>query len=144
MKSLFTPSISNLSPSYISLSIPPSPYPPSRLVSLIIKTYRISQCTFCGQFNLAGTYVKLVGFGRACAPVRCAHPSYWSYYHAKRGAARPPPALRSFAASYFTPKNILNLSNLGRPRQGPFSFHRNTDAMKYKVHLPPASPSQLC
>jgi hypothetical protein len=28
------------------------------LVSLIINTYRISQCTICGQFNLAGTYVK--------------------------------------------------------------------------------------
>ena len=50
------------------------------------------------------------------------------------------PAYSSFAVSYFTPKNILNLSNLGRPRQGPFSFHRNTEAMKYEVHLPPASP----
>jgi hypothetical protein len=82
-----------------------------------------------------------VGFGRACAPVRCAHPSSWAHCHAKRGAAPPHlPAHRSFAVSYFTPKNILNLSNLGRPRQGPFSFHRNTEAMKYEVHLPPASP----
>ena len=57
------------------------------------------------------------------------------------GRCAPPlPAHRSFAVSYFTPKNILNLSNLGRPRQGPFSFHRNTEAMKYEVHLPPASP----
>ncbi len=24
-----------------------------------------------------GSYVKLVGFGHACAPVRCAHPSFW-------------------------------------------------------------------
>jgi hypothetical protein len=54
--------------------------------------------------------------------------------------APPLPAHRSFAASYLTPKNILNLSNLGPPRQGPFSFHRNTEAMKYEVHLPPASP----
>jgi hypothetical protein len=23
-------------------------------------------------------YIKLVGFGRACAPVRCAHPSFWA------------------------------------------------------------------
>jgi hypothetical protein len=52
----------------------------------------------------------------------------------------PLPAHRSFAVSYLTPKNILNLSNLGRPRQGPFSFHRNTEALKYEVHLPPASP----
>jgi hypothetical protein len=28
------------------------------LVNLIIKTYRISQCNFSVQFNLAGTYVK--------------------------------------------------------------------------------------
>ncbi len=35
-------------------------------------------------------YSILVGFGRACAPVRCAHPSFWAHYHAKRGAARSP------------------------------------------------------
>jgi hypothetical protein len=34
---------------------------------------------------------QLVGFGRACAPVSCAHPSFWAHWHAKRGAARPPP-----------------------------------------------------
>jgi hypothetical protein len=56
------------------------------------------------------------------------------------GSCAPPPLHCSFAVSYLTPKNILNLSNLGRPRQGPFSFHRNTEAMKYEVHLPPASP----
>jgi hypothetical protein len=58
-------------------------------------------------------------------------------------ALRAPPPLTahcSFAVSYLTPINILNLSNLGRPCQGPFSFHRNTEAMKYEVHLPPASP----
>ncbi len=57
------------------------------------------------------------------------------------GRCAPPlPAHCSFAVSYFTPKNILNLSNLGSPCQGPFSFHRNTEAMKYEVNLPPASP----
>ncbi len=35
-------------------------------------------------------YDKLVDFGLACAPVRCAHPSFWGICHAKRGAARPP------------------------------------------------------
>ncbi len=41
-----------------------------------------------------GTYISiLVGEGRACAPVRCAHPSFWAYYHTKRGAARPPPPI---------------------------------------------------
>ncbi len=33
---------------------------------------------------------KLVDFGLACAPVRCAHLSFWGICHAKRGAARPP------------------------------------------------------
>jgi hypothetical protein len=37
----------------------------------------------------------LVGFGRACAPARCAHPSFWAYKHAKRALRAPP---RSFAA----------------------------------------------
>jgi hypothetical protein len=48
---------------------------------------------------------RLVGFGRACAPVRCAHPSFWAYYHPKRGAARPSPAHGSFSAFYSSPKN---------------------------------------
>ena len=61
-----------------------------------------------------------MGFGLACAPVRCEHPSFWTHCHAQRGAARPPPVYRSFAASYSTPKNIYNLSNLGRPHQGLF------------------------
>ncbi len=57
------------------------------------------------------------------------------------GALRaPPPTHRSFAASYLTPKNLLNPSNLGRPRQGLFPFHRTAEAMKYEVHLPPAPP----
>ncbi len=36
---------------------------------------------------------KLVGFGRACAPVRCAHPSFFTHCHLKRGAARPSPPI---------------------------------------------------
>ncbi len=50
-------------------------------------------------------YSVLAGFGRTCAPVRCAHPSFWVHCHTKRGAARPP-AHRSFAASYSALKNI--------------------------------------
>jgi hypothetical protein len=45
-------------------------------------------------------YYVLVGFDRACAPVRCAHPSFWLHCHAQRGAARPPP----IAATLFPPK----------------------------------------
>jgi hypothetical protein len=51
-------------------------------------------------------------------------------------ALRAPPAHRSFAASYSTPKNIYNLSTLGHPRQGLFSFHWTTEAMKYEVPCP--------
>ncbi len=36
-----------------------------------------------------------MGFGRACAPVRCAHPSFWAHWHAKQALRAPPP---SFAA----------------------------------------------
>jgi hypothetical protein len=80
-------------------------------------------------------YEVLVDFRRACAPVRCAHPSFPAHCHAKRGAARPP-AHRSFAASHSTSKNKQNLSNLGRPHQGLFSFHWTTEAMKYEVRAP--------
>ena len=41
-----------------------------------------------------------MGFGRACTPVRCAHPSFWAHCHAQRGAARPPPPI---AASLILP-----------------------------------------
>jgi hypothetical protein len=33
--------------------------------------------------------IVLVGFGRACAPVRCAHPSFWAHCNSKRGGPRP-------------------------------------------------------
>jgi hypothetical protein len=41
---------------------------------------------------------RLVGFRRACAPVRCAHPSFRAHCHTNRGAARPshPSQLRCF------------------------------------------------
>ena len=46
-----------------------------------------------------------MGFGRACAPVRCAHPSFWALCHDQRGAARPPPiaaSLRAARGIYFS------------------------------------------
>ncbi len=57
--------------------------------------------------------LKLVGFGRACAPVRCAHPSFWAHYHPKRGAARPSPAHGSFSAFYSSPKNNYFKKQIG-------------------------------
>ena len=55
-------------------------------------------------------YIILVGFGRACAPVRCAHPPFWAHYQAKRGAARHPPIAASLLLIY-PPK--LSLKPLG-------------------------------
>ncbi len=75
---------------------------------------------------------KLVGFGRECAPVRCA---FSAHCHTKQGAARPP-AHRSFAAYYSTPKNKQNLLNLSRPHPGLFSFHGTTETMEYEVPCP--------
>jgi hypothetical protein len=79
---------------------------------------------------------ELVGFGLACAPVRCAHPSFWNPLPRQTGRCASPPAHRSFAAYYSTPKNKQNLSNLGRPHTGLFSFHGTTEAMKYEVPCP--------
>jgi hypothetical protein len=47
-------------------------------------------------------FCLLVGFGRACAPVRCAQPSFW-LIDTQKGALRAPPPLahRSFAAPVF-------------------------------------------
>jgi hypothetical protein len=40
----------------------------------------------------SGEYYLLVGFGRACAPVRCAHPSFWAHAHCSFAA---PPNIKS-------------------------------------------------
>ncbi len=62
---------------------------------------------------------KLVVFGRACAPVCCAHPSFWSHCHAQRDAACPP-AYRSIAA-FIYPSKLSMRSELDCP--GRISFH---------------------
>ena len=51
--------------------------------------------------NLFGQYKVLVGFGRACATVSCALPSFWAHCHAQWGAACPS-AHCSFAAPYLS------------------------------------------
>jgi hypothetical protein len=72
--------------------------PSSFRCSLGKKTYRYF--TVYSILYIVGCvhkYQLLVGFGLACAPVRCAHPSFWAHCHAKRGAARPRPSqLRCF------------------------------------------------
>ncbi len=100
-----------------------------------------------------GTYSLLVGFGCACAPVRCAHLSFWAHCHAKRGAARPPPIAASLlliGSPKIDFKKLWNsgrphdgLSSLGRPRHGFLSLHWTTEAMKYDVPSPSPRQSQL-
>jgi hypothetical protein len=71
---------------------------PQRL-KFIIYSSRILCLSFCRPV----IFLSLVGFGRACAPVRCAHPSFWALPSQTERCA-PPPTHRSFAASYLTPK----------------------------------------
>ncbi len=73
-----------------------------------------------------------------CAPV------FLDSLPRQTGRCEPPLAHRSFAASYSTHKNIYNLSNFGRPRQGLFSFHWTTEVMKCEMwNVPSPRPSQL-
>jgi hypothetical protein len=67
-------------------------------------------------------YWVLAAHARPCA----ARTRLFELIATPNGALRAPPAHRTYAASYSTPKNIYNLSNLGRPHQGLFSFHWTT------------------
>ncbi len=94
--------------------------------------------SFCALYKIIEV---LVGFCRACAPVRCAHPSFSAHCHANRGAARPVPAHRSFAASQKYIKSV----KLGPPTSKAFFFpldhmqRAGAEAMKYEV--PCTSPA---
>ncbi len=70
-------------------------------------------------------YILLVGSGRACAPVRCAHPSFRVNCHAKRGAARPPPS---------RPQKYLQSIELGPPTSRAFFFP--LDPRGYEIWCP--------
>ncbi len=71
-----------------------------------------------------------MGFCRACAPVRCAHPSFWAHCHAKQGAARPPPIAASLLFLRI-PKIKIIYPYSGRLRDRPFSFNSTTEAREY-------------
>ncbi len=66
-----------------------------------------------------------MGFGRACAPVRCAHPSFWAHKHAKRACAPPhrssaaPPKIKNTVF----PETKCFPSGPNSGRQGRISFH---------------------
>ncbi len=83
-------------------------------------------------------YITLVGFGRACAPVRCAHPSFWTHCHPKRGAARPSPPIAASLLLIRPPKIDKIYRNLGLPRQGLFFFPLDHRDYEIGGPLPPA------
>jgi hypothetical protein len=72
----------------------------------------LSSPPFAVEQSLSITKIlnKLVGFGRACAPVRCAYLSF-GLINTRNGALRAPPAHRSFAASYLSPKALPQARN---------------------------------
>jgi hypothetical protein len=82
-------------------------------------TYITAGTELLGPCQVEISIIILVGFGRACAPMRCAHPSFWALCHAQRGAARPS-AYRSFAAPPKQKKTISrNKMSPSRPKLGP-------------------------
>ena len=70
-------------------------------------------------------------------------PVFFNSLPSQTGRCAPLAAHRSFAASYSALKNIYNLSNLGRPRQGLFSFHWTTEAMRSPAPRPAPSGNIL-
>jgi hypothetical protein len=74
-------------------------------------------------------YYGLVGFGRACAPVRCAHPSFWVHCHAKRGAARSSPPIAASLLLIRPPVIFTVYRTWAAYVKG---FFLSTGAMKYK------------
>jgi hypothetical protein len=97
---------------------------------------------FLFEANAQHTFFKLVsifetsGFWPRMRARALRAPVFLSSLPPQTGRCAPPPAHRSFAASYSTPKNIYNLSNLGRPHQELFSFHWTTEAMKNEDPCP--------
>jgi hypothetical protein len=71
------------------------PLPPLTTLALCSRVFMKRGCvgepgTFIMHCSCCLIYI-LVCFVRACAPVRCAYPSFLAHCYAKRGAARPPP-----------------------------------------------------
>jgi hypothetical protein len=92
-------------------------------------------------------YYLLVGFGRACTPVRCAHPSFLAHCHAKTGAARPPDRPASYSSpknkkiNYFQKQMLYFRLELGPPGVYRISFHRTTEALIHNTPRPLPRPT---
>ncbi len=96
--------------------------------TIVLDCWRVGKASY-SQSETWGDMKILVGFGRACAPVRCAHLSFWANCHAQRGAARPP-AHRSFAApqkykNTLFPETKCFPSGPNSGHQGRISLHRD-------------------
>ncbi len=64
-------------------------------------------------------FYQLVGSGRACAPVRCAHPSFWAHKHAKRALRPRPSQLRCSTQNKKKETTSRNKILPFRPKLGP-------------------------
>jgi hypothetical protein len=72
-------------------------------VHCTIPLFQLWWCEKCAAARHYAVILKLVGFGPACAPVRCAHPSFWAHCQPQTGRCAPPSP--PIAASYLSPKN---------------------------------------
>jgi hypothetical protein len=120
----------------------PTPYTLSTIMSKVVVYAPAERADTFPLFLLFSYMYILVGFGRACAPLRCAHLSFlsslphkkgrcapprlrartclfWAHYHTKRGAARPP-RLSQLRCFLFSPLSFPLGPNSGR--QGCLSF----------------------
>ncbi len=78
-----------------------------------------------------------MGFGRACAPVRCAHPSFWAHGRSERGAAgSPPPRPLQLRCFLFDPQKYIKSIELGPPTSRAFFFP--LDHRGHEIWGPPA------
>ncbi len=91
-----------------------------------------------------------MGFGRACTPVRCAHPSFFSflaYCHAKTGAARPLDRPATYSSpknkkiNYFQKQMLYLRLELGPAGVYRISFQRTTEALIHKTPRPFPRPT---
>ncbi len=77
-------------------------------------------------------------FGRACAPVRCAHPSFWAHCHTNQGAARPPPIEASLLV--IQPPKPKKICRIRAPHVMGFYFPLDHRGHEIGSPLPPAPP----
>ncbi len=83
----------------------------------------------------------LVGFGRACALVRCAHPSFSAHCHTKQGAAPPPPPIAA-SLLIIRPPEISKIYRILAAHIQSFFFPRDHRGYEIWGPLPLPHPSK--